>query len=231
MNSCGVEADVDPLQPDEHADAVVDVDDEVADLQIAEVGQERARRGAAPLVDLPLFLEDVGLGPELERGSGRRKPRERWPTRRAPMPCARPRRARSAPRRPRSRRAARRALGAALRVRDEDDVSPRSRPRGSRRPSPRCGRRTPAPADTRCAGRPRRRRARASRARSPASSHAGARRPSRSTQRRRRRGARWPFATRFRRSSRCTARQLLRRAPGLRRARRRSTVGRPCDRT
>ena len=33
--------DVDLLQADEHADAVIDVDDEVADLQVAEVGEER----------------------------------------------------------------------------------------------------------------------------------------------------------------------------------------------
>ena len=92
-----LEADVDPLQPDEHADPVVDVDDEVADLEVAEVGEERARRGSPALVNLPLFLEDVGLGPELQRGvrqpearatAGRRRP--------APRPCARPRRARSA---------------------------------------------------------------------------------------------------------------------------------------
>ena len=61
------QADVDPLQADEHADAVVDVHDEVVDLQVAEVREERARRGAPPLVRLALFLEDVGLGPELER--------------------------------------------------------------------------------------------------------------------------------------------------------------------
>ena len=47
---------------------MIDVDDEVADLQIAEVGQERARRGAPALVNLPLFLEDVGLRPDLQPG-------------------------------------------------------------------------------------------------------------------------------------------------------------------
>ena len=69
-----LEPDVDPLEPDEHADAVVDVHDEIADLEIAEVGQERAGRRAAALVDLPLFLEDVGLGPELQRGLGQPEP-------------------------------------------------------------------------------------------------------------------------------------------------------------
>ena len=64
------EADVDLLQADEHADAVVDVDDEVADLQVAEVGEERARRRAAALVRLAFFLEDVGLGAELQAGLG-----------------------------------------------------------------------------------------------------------------------------------------------------------------
>ena len=61
-----LEPDVDPLESDEDADAVVDVDDEVAGLEVAEVRQERARRRLAALVDFPLFLEDVGLGPELE---------------------------------------------------------------------------------------------------------------------------------------------------------------------
>ena len=47
MNSCGSMPTLDPLQADEHADAVIDVDDEIADLQIAEVGEERARRRLA----------------------------------------------------------------------------------------------------------------------------------------------------------------------------------------
>ena len=70
-----VRTDFDPLQPDEHADAVIDMDDEVADLEVAEVRQERARRRAAPLVrGLALLFEDVRLGPDLEAASGRRKP-------------------------------------------------------------------------------------------------------------------------------------------------------------
>ena len=48
MNSCGLaDADRDLLQADELADAVVDVDDVVADLQVAEVREERAGRGCA----------------------------------------------------------------------------------------------------------------------------------------------------------------------------------------
>ena len=79
MNSCGSSPTSIRFEADEAADAVVDVDDEVADLQVAEVGQERAGRRLAALVDLALLLEDVGLGPELELGLGRRKPRDRWP--------------------------------------------------------------------------------------------------------------------------------------------------------
>ena len=59
-------ADADLLQADEHADAVVDVDDEVADLEVAQVGEKRLRRRAAPLGRAPLLLEDVGLGVDLQ---------------------------------------------------------------------------------------------------------------------------------------------------------------------
>ena len=83
-----LDADLDALQADEHADAVIDVDDEVADLQVAEVGEERrASRERAALVDLALLLEDVGLGPELERGVGQPEARGRdGRCRRAPTP-------------------------------------------------------------------------------------------------------------------------------------------------
>ena len=37
-------------------------------FEIAEVGEERPRRGSPALVRLALFLEDVGLGPELQAG-------------------------------------------------------------------------------------------------------------------------------------------------------------------
>ena len=62
-------ADADLLEPDELADAVVDVDDEVADLEVAQVGEERrrqrslARRAAA----MAVLLEDVGFGVERDR--------------------------------------------------------------------------------------------------------------------------------------------------------------------
>ena len=54
-------------QADEHADAVIDVDDEVADLEVAEIGEERAGRGAAAVRGAALLLEDVGLGEDLQR--------------------------------------------------------------------------------------------------------------------------------------------------------------------
>ena len=54
--------DREPLQPDESADAVVDVDDEVVELEVAEVGDERAGGRLAALVNPPFFLEEIGLG-------------------------------------------------------------------------------------------------------------------------------------------------------------------------
>src|SRR5688572_3720391 len=62
-----VGADFDSLEPDEHANPVVDVDDEVADFEVAEVGEEGARGGAPPFVrGLTLLFEDVRLGPDLQ---------------------------------------------------------------------------------------------------------------------------------------------------------------------
>ena len=61
-------ADANLLQADEHADAVVDVDDEVADLQIAKIGEKRLGRGPAAFGCAPLFLEDVRLGVDLQAG-------------------------------------------------------------------------------------------------------------------------------------------------------------------
>jgi hypothetical protein len=75
-----LEADLDLLQAHEDADAVVDVDDQVADLQVAEVGEEGAGRGPALLVGLTLLVEDVGFRPQLEGRPGRRKPLDRCPT-------------------------------------------------------------------------------------------------------------------------------------------------------
>ena len=61
-------ADADLLQADEHADAVVHVDDEIADLEIAQIGQERLGRRAPALGRAPFFLEDVGFGVDLQAG-------------------------------------------------------------------------------------------------------------------------------------------------------------------
>ena len=54
--------DREPLQPDESADAVVDVDDEVVEFEVAEVGDERAGGRLAAFVNAPFFLEEIGLG-------------------------------------------------------------------------------------------------------------------------------------------------------------------------
>ena len=56
------------FRPDEDADAVVHVDDVVALLQVAEVGEERTRRGLAPVLPLPVLVEDVGFGEQHEAG-------------------------------------------------------------------------------------------------------------------------------------------------------------------
>ena len=60
--------DGDLLEADELADAVIDVDDQIADLEIAQVGEERGgRRSLLAGAGLaPLFVEDVGLGVNLE---------------------------------------------------------------------------------------------------------------------------------------------------------------------
>ena len=50
------------------------MDDEVANLQVAEIGQERLRGRAALFVGVPFLVEDVGLGPELQAGSGQAEP-------------------------------------------------------------------------------------------------------------------------------------------------------------
>ncbi len=51
----------------EPADAVVHVDDVVADLEVAEVGEEGARRGAAAVGGTALLLEDIGFREHLQR--------------------------------------------------------------------------------------------------------------------------------------------------------------------
>ena len=111
------------LQADEPADAVVDVDDEIADLQVAEVGDERARRrtcGARARAAPP--RRDRVSAKSRRRAAGRWKPRESWPV--VTSTAARSRSSASAP----SARAdvvvgeqLDRALGAARRGRDEHD--------------------------------------------------------------------------------------------------------------
>ena len=56
------------LQADELADPVIDMDDEVANLQIAQVREKRLREVAALLRRAALFLENVGLCVDLKRG-------------------------------------------------------------------------------------------------------------------------------------------------------------------
>ena len=60
--------DGDLLEADELADAVIDVDDQIADLEIAQVGEERGgRRALLACAGLaPLFVEDIGFGVDLE---------------------------------------------------------------------------------------------------------------------------------------------------------------------
>ena len=52
----------DLLQSNECADAVIDMDDRIANLQIAQVGQERSRLCPPPLGAVTFLFEDVGLG-------------------------------------------------------------------------------------------------------------------------------------------------------------------------
>ena len=56
------------LQTDELADPVIDVDDEIANLQVAQVGEKRLRETAALVRGRTLFFEDVGLGVDLQCG-------------------------------------------------------------------------------------------------------------------------------------------------------------------
>ena len=65
--------DGDLLEADELADAVIDVDDQIADLEIAQVGEERGRRRSflAGAGLAPLFVEYIGFRVyEQARGSG-----------------------------------------------------------------------------------------------------------------------------------------------------------------
>ena len=70
----GAAAHAELFEADEFADAVIDVDDEVADLQIAQVGQKGLRQVAAFFRRTPLFLEDVSLGIHLQRRGAEPEP-------------------------------------------------------------------------------------------------------------------------------------------------------------
>ena len=67
---------------------MVDVDDEIADLQVAQVREERLGRGAAALRRAALFLEDVGFGVDLQarvrQPEAARQPADRHEHRRIP---------------------------------------------------------------------------------------------------------------------------------------------------
>ena len=61
-------ADRDLLEADELADAVIDVNDQVADLEVAQVGEEGRRQRARALAAAfaPFLFEDVGFDVDLE---------------------------------------------------------------------------------------------------------------------------------------------------------------------
>jgi hypothetical protein len=65
-------ADADLLQADELADAVVDVDDEIAHLQVAQVREEGRRGGflARRAAPLPIVVEEIGLGVDGDAAAG-----------------------------------------------------------------------------------------------------------------------------------------------------------------
>ena len=88
-------ADLQRLEAEEAADAVLLVDDEVARLEVAEVGQEPAQPAPlAPRVEVHLLREDVPVGEDRERGRGdleaRGRGRPRGSRMREPSPTARP---------------------------------------------------------------------------------------------------------------------------------------------
>ena len=56
------------LEPDELADAVVHVDDQVADLQVAQVREEGLGDAGSPLDRVALLVEDVALDVDLQAG-------------------------------------------------------------------------------------------------------------------------------------------------------------------
>ncbi len=52
---------------------MIDVDDEIADLEIAQVGEKRLRGGAVPFGRPALFVEDVGFRVDLQAGGRQSK--------------------------------------------------------------------------------------------------------------------------------------------------------------
>ena len=135
-------ADADLLQADEDADAVVDVDDEVADLEIAQIRQERLGRRSAGVPArgaLPRRRRPRRRSGGRRRAAGTRATACR--ARRAPRRTARRRRGRPARRGRRSPSAARSCArrGPASRRRTASCRPPRAAC-GSRRPSRRRGR-------------------------------------------------------------------------------------------
>ena len=62
--------DTDLLETDEHSDAVIDVDDQVADLQVAQVREKSLAGRSSALRRTALFLEDVGFGVDVQSGVG-----------------------------------------------------------------------------------------------------------------------------------------------------------------
>ena len=58
---------------------MINVDDEIADLQVAKIGEKGPREVSTLLRGTTLFLEDIGLGIHLETGLSSEKPFERLP--------------------------------------------------------------------------------------------------------------------------------------------------------
>ena len=75
MNSRRRPADLDRLQAFEAADAVVLVHDEVADLEVAEVGEEAARPAPAAAVEVHFLRKHVAVREDAQGQVGELEPR------------------------------------------------------------------------------------------------------------------------------------------------------------
>ena len=149
------------LQPDELADPVIDMDHEVANLEVAQVGQKRLGE-AAPLLRGTTFLfEDIRLGVDLQRRVGKTESSRQRPDSDEHCCCMGSRRLRPAPHDVVVAKNLDGALGATGAVGDEQHrvaaLSRVSRRRSNRRRA----RGTPSPAARRRDGRRSRPRARA----------------------------------------------------------------------